>query len=127
MGVEEGDGRRCLVGALQLLNPELEARYVLPHELRPRLALAIVVLAPLRLLGTDTLLTGGLHAVAFLHWRGSETGQRRSRRRHGRQLTILRFLQRKHALPVACRRRGHILRRRSCACAGRRTSLESCT
>ena len=66
MGVEEGDGRRCLVGALQLLNPELEARYVFPHELRPRLALAIVVLASLRLLCSHTLSAGGFVAVASL-------------------------------------------------------------
>ena len=66
MGVEQRDRRGRLVCALELFYPEFEAGDVLAHELRPRLALAIVVLAAVCLLGADALLTGGLSAVAFL-------------------------------------------------------------
>lgn len=64
--VEEEDGGRGLLGVLELADAVLQAGDVLPQELRPGLALAIVVLARIALLGADTLLARGLGAVAPL-------------------------------------------------------------
>ena len=79
MWVEEGDGRRGVVEGLELLDAGLEAGDVLAHELGAGLALAVVVLAAVRLLGADALLACGFRAVAALsgcQWHVGDDGGR---------------------------------------------------
>ena len=97
MRVEQSHWWGGLVSVLELLDPGLKTSYVLAHELRPCLALAIVVLAAFCLLCAYTLLTGGLRAVAFLYVRRMLALVQNEICNNAR--TIFRFLQRKHALP----------------------------
>jgi hypothetical protein len=64
--VEESDRRLDLLGILELTDTRLEALDVLTQELCASLALAIVVFTAITLLGTDTLLAGGLDTIAAL-------------------------------------------------------------
>lgn len=67
MGVKESDGGGvATVGALELLYSQFQLLYVFAHQLCPRLAFAVVVLASFRLLSPHALLTGRLCSVAFL-------------------------------------------------------------
>ena len=53
---------------LELLYPHLELRDVLAHELRPCLALPIIILAAISLLCAYTLLASGFDAIASLEY-----------------------------------------------------------
>ena len=66
MWVEEGNRGGCDFWALELFDSGFQKRDSLAHELRPRFSLSIIVLASVCLLGTDTLLTGGLCSIAPL-------------------------------------------------------------
>lgn len=64
--VEQEDGGGGLLRVLEVADARLEALDVLAEELSPGLALAVIVLAAVALLGTNTLLTRGFRAVAAL-------------------------------------------------------------
>lgn len=66
MRVEQGDRGSGDLGALELFDSSFETCNVFAHNLSPRLPLPIVVLARISLLGSDTLQTGWLPAVAPL-------------------------------------------------------------
>lgn len=66
MGVEEGHGGGGLLRVLELADTHLEPCDVFAHDLRPRLALAVVIFADVALLRADALSTGGFRAVAPL-------------------------------------------------------------
>ena len=73
MGVEEGDGRGvAAVCALELLYSLFQLLYVFAHQLCPRLAFTVVVLASFCLLSPHALLARRLCSVAFLRRQRSE-------------------------------------------------------
>lgn len=77
--IVESDGGRGVLWILEFPYPLLETFNVLPQQLRPRLALAIVVLTTVWFLCTDALLAGRLEAIASLH------GRERTRVESGRE------------------------------------------
>ena len=67
MGVEERHGGSRLLGIFELLDAQFESGDVLPHELRARLALSVVVLASVTLFGADALCASRFGAIASLY------------------------------------------------------------
>ena len=67
MGVKESDrGGVATIGALELLYSLFQLLYVFAHQLCPRLAFTVVVLASFCLLSPHALLARRLCHVAFL-------------------------------------------------------------
>ena len=83
MRIVQSHCRRRLVLVLELFYSQFEPSDVLAHELRPGLALAIVILAEIALLGTLALLTCWFGAVTPL-WEKNMSDEGRLKGREDR-------------------------------------------